>query len=535
MRILHSDVTLIGAGPAGCFLSVLLARSGVQVTLLEQHPTFDREFRGNAFQPLVLKTLEQMGLGSLLDELDHQTVDLFEVREQGLPLLSLPIRDLPPPWNFAVITPQAPLLKRLVEEAGRYSNFRFLSGAPVHGVVLENGKVAGVMAQFQDQRWLIESRLVVAADGRFSTVRRDLGIGYSKNPQEFDFLWFDMPRVTARQDHLGLTLEEAGILVNLPKGGGVSQVGWVIPKGSFAKLRQEGMQRFYERVRSVDRDLGDALPQHLQNFDQCSLLDVKIGVADTWARDGMVLIGDAAHTASPIGAQGNKLAIEDAVLVHPLIVRALREGERPVPASCFREFTTARRAEVERLLGLQKIFGRLLLEVKRGPWLALRRKVMRWLDGSSFKKRLVARMALGPHAVDTACFDNVRNEDPAQVFHRVRIKNIVQETARARTLVLDIPAALKSLFAYRPGQFLTVRVLRKGVLAKRCYSLSSTPGVDPDPQITIKWILNGRVSTWLTKEVKAGDALWVLPPAGSFVHRPDASRPRRHVMFAAGS
>ncbi len=537
MDSLTTDVTIVGAGPAGCFLSVLLARSGVNVTLLEQHKTFDREFRGNAFQPSVLKILDQMGLPHLLEELDCEKVNAFEMRDRKGRLFTLLIRDLPPPYNYAVITPQPPLLKRLVQEAGRYPNFRFIADCPVQGVLMEDGAVAGVSANLHDRPCQIHSRLVVAADGRFSAIRRHLGIELERSLTRYDFVWFDLPRSIPWQNELGLTLDDTGILINIPKERDTSQVGWVIPKGSFAKMKQAGLPAFFEKVRRVDPKLGEVLPQHLKRFDQCALLDVKIGEATEWTRDGLLLIGDAAHIASPIGGQGNKLAIEDAVLFHPPILKALKGGEVRVSANHFRDTLEKRRKDITAVLNRQKMAGRWIIGEKSGFMSEVRRWLLAALNRTFLKRIMAKNLAMGPHSVDvdTACFNDRDNQDASKIFHPIKVKHIIKETARTRTIVFDLPEELKPIFEYQPGQFVTLRVLNKSVLARRAYSLNSTPGVDSEMSITVKWIVNGNVSTYLVKELKEGDTLWVLPPRGTFIHRPDNSTARHHVLFAAGS
>lgn len=533
--MLNTQVTIVGAGPAGCFLSILLARSGVKVTLLEQHTDFDREFRGNAFQPSVVRSLDEMGLGSLLVELDHEKVDTFRIRDKQGELFTVPLGDLPAPYNYAVITPQPPLLKRLVREACRYPNFRFIGGAQVRGLIQEAGQFTGVVAEIDGTRTIIASQLIVGADGRYSAVRRDAGIPLKQTAQEFDFVWFVLPRVTKNQHHLGLSLGDHGILINLPKEKDTSQIGWLLPKGRFAQLKQEGLKKFYEQVKAVDPELGQVLPDHLTDFNKLSVLDVQIGHAETWCRDGLLLIGDAAHIASPIGAQGNKLAIEDAVCVHPLIVQALRDSKNVAGAERFRSYTTARRDAVLRILSLQNLQGRILFGPKK--WHGLRNMALRFLNRTPLRKKLAKVFGLGqkPVLVDKTFFDDTSNENPARVYHPLKVTQVIQETRQASSYVFEAPEDLKTLFQYRAGQFLTVRILDKGRLLKRCYSFSSAPNVDAAMTVTIKHIPNGRVSGYFKKSVHEGDVLMVLPPAGGFVHTPQTDMPKHYVLFAAGS
>lgn len=105
------------------------------------------------------------------------------------------------------------------------------------------------------------------------------------------------------------------------------------------------------------------------------------------------------------------------------------------------------------------------------------------------------------------------------VYHSLRIAQIVRETADSRSLVFDLPEALREQFRYKAGQFLTLRVPFEGSWLPRCYSLSSTPLHDEPLRVTIKQVRDGRASNWLCEHLREGDHLEVLAPAGVFVPR----------------
>ncbi|WP_322085599.1 ferredoxin--NADP reductase [Burkholderia sp. BCC1999] len=117
-------------------------------------------------------------------------------------------------------------------------------------------------------------------------------------------------------------------------------------------------------------------------------------------------------------------------------------------------------------------------------------------------------------------------------FHRLTVAEVIAESDDACSFVFDVPAALRDAFAYRPGQFLTLNVPCADATLPRCYSLSSAPGIDAAPKITVKRVRDGRASNWLCDRVKAGDALDVLPPAGVFTPR---ALDGDLLLFAGGS
>ena len=114
---------------------------------------------------------------------------------------------------------------------------------------------------------------------------------------------------------------------------------------------------------------------------------------------------------------------------------------------------------------------------------------------------------------------------------RVRIAGIVEETADARSFVVE-PLAGTMKTDYRPGQFLTVRVPDIGTGSARCYSLSSSPHTDAAMKFTVKRVAGGHGSNWLCDTVRIGDELDVLPPAGTFV---PATLDESVVLVAGGS
>ncbi|WP_334000382.1 ferredoxin--NADP reductase [Burkholderia cepacia] len=117
-------------------------------------------------------------------------------------------------------------------------------------------------------------------------------------------------------------------------------------------------------------------------------------------------------------------------------------------------------------------------------------------------------------------------------FHRLTVAEVIAESDDACSFVFDVPAALRDAFAYRPGQFLTLNVPCADAAVARCYSLSSAPGIDAAPKITVKRVRDGRASNWLCDRVQAGDTLEVLPPAGVFTPR---ALDGDLLLFAGGS
>ena len=117
-------------------------------------------------------------------------------------------------------------------------------------------------------------------------------------------------------------------------------------------------------------------------------------------------------------------------------------------------------------------------------------------------------------------------------YHALKVRSVVQETGDSRSIVFDVPAELSTSFAYRPGQFLTLRLPVNGRRLLRCYSMSSAPGIDPQLQVTVKQVAGGLASNWLCSQVKAGDSIEVMAPAGVFTPR---SLTGDLLLFGGGS
>jgi len=124
-------------------------------------------------------------------------------------------------------------------------------------------------------------------------------------------------------------------------------------------------------------------------------------------------------------------------------------------------------------------------------------------------------------------------QSPVRDFYQVTVAAVIRETGDASSFVLDVPPSLAEAFAYRPGQFVTVRVPsdRTGSVA-RCYSLCSSPHAEEPPAITVKRTAGGYASNWLMDTVTAGTVLDLLPPAGTFCPE---SLDGDFLLFAAGS
>src|SRR5271169_1580452 len=117
-------------------------------------------------------------------------------------------------------------------------------------------------------------------------------------------------------------------------------------------------------------------------------------------------------------------------------------------------------------------------------------------------------------------------------YYSLRVREVIDETADAKSIVFEIPPEHADAFRYRPGQFLTLRIPHEGRHLLRCYSLASSPLAGEPPRVTVKRVAQGRVSNWLCDNLNAGDCVEVKPPAGHFTPK---SLDGDFLLFAGGS
>ena len=119
-------------------------------------------------------------------------------------------------------------------------------------------------------------------------------------------------------------------------------------------------------------------------------------------------------------------------------------------------------------------------------------------------------------------------------FHKVKVKSIEKSTADCSIVTLDIDNGLSKDFAFKQGQYLTLKAKIAEEEVQRSYSLCSCPG-EGKWQVGIKEVPGGKFSTYANQVLKAGDTLEVMEPNGRFFVEVDTKTARNFVAFAAGS
>ena len=323
---MHTQCCIAGGGPAGLMLGYLLARAGVRVTVLEKHADFLRDFRGDTIHPSTLTVLQDLGLLEDFLALPHQEIAELTGEVYGELVTLADFRHLPSARPFLVLVPQWDFLDFIASRARALPNFTLHMGALAEGVIEEDGRIAGVRVQQDGTLREIRADLVVAADGRHTTLRGSAGLPSVDTGAPIDVLWFRVPRDAARHPaRTGGVIRPGAMLVTLNRDS-YWQCAFVIPKGSLEMLQAEGIAAFRRRVAATAPFLAQEADAALTNWDEVKLLRVQVSHMPRWYRDGFLCIGDAAHAMSPVGGVGINLAIQDAVAAANLLARPLREG-----------------------------------------------------------------------------------------------------------------------------------------------------------------------------------------------------------------
>jgi 2-polyprenyl-6-methoxyphenol hydroxylase-like FAD-dependent oxidoreductase len=314
-------------------LSLLLARRGIPVVLLEMHKDFDREFRGDTAHPSTLEILDQLGLMGRIEKLRQAKVFAPMIVTASGQFNPFNLRRLKTKYPHILMIHQKLLLDLLTEEAAIYPNFRLIMGANVTELIRSDGGVQGVRYAAEDGVHELRAILTVGADGRFSRVRRLLGLETVRTAPPMDVLWFRLPKLP--NDPMGAggafgAIGKGHMVVGLDRAD-YWQCGFVILKRSYQEIRAEGIEGLRRRILQLLPSLAKNL-ESLTDWHQIALLSVESSRCRCWCAPGALLIGDAAHVMSPVGGVGINLAIQDAVIAANILTRPLQSGQAPFEA-----------------------------------------------------------------------------------------------------------------------------------------------------------------------------------------------------------
>ncbi|MEA2760312.1 MAG: hypothetical protein QOH65_2925 [Methylobacteriaceae bacterium] len=324
MKELRTQCAIAGGGPAGMMLGYLLARAGVAVIVCEKHADFLRDFRGDTVHPSTLEIMYELGLAERLLALPHQKIERLSgaVGDTTIPFADF--SRLPVHYPFIALMPQWDFLNFVASEAKAFPSFTLLMRSEVTGTIDATDKVTGVRARSPEGDLEITADLVIAADGRHSTVRASGGFAIQDMGAPMDVLWFRMSRKPSDPEQTGGRFGAGSIFVQINRGD-YWQCGYVIPKGSIEDVHGRGLDAFRAEIARQAPFLADRTAE-IASFDHVKLLTVGVDRLTRWHKPGLLCIGDAAHTMSPVGGVGINLAIQDAVAAGNLLAEPLRKG-----------------------------------------------------------------------------------------------------------------------------------------------------------------------------------------------------------------
>jgi 2-polyprenyl-6-methoxyphenol hydroxylase-like FAD-dependent oxidoreductase len=323
----RTTCVVVGGGPAGMVLGLLLARAGVDVTVLEKHGDFLRDFRGDTVHPSTMQLLDELGLGERFARLPQS-----QVREIAFPtgpnsrLVIGDLSRLKVRHPYIAMVPQWDLLNLLAEAGRAEPSFSLRMRTEVTGLIRESDRVHGVVYRTAEGvTGEIRADLTVACDGRWSIAHRQAGLRPREFPVPIDAWWFRLPR--RPEDDPSALMPHAGrgrFAVVIPRPE-FYQIAYIARKGTDQPLRARGIERFRQDVAELIPWLADRVTA-LASMDDVKHLDVRLNRLPRWHVDGLLCIGDAAHAMSPVGGVGINLAVQDAVAAATLLAEPLKHG-----------------------------------------------------------------------------------------------------------------------------------------------------------------------------------------------------------------
>ena len=340
------DVCIVGAGPGGALLTLLLAKKNVSVMLIERTNQIGKTFRGEHLNEEGESILKKHNLFDQVEKLGLLRMEQLEYWHNGKLFKSI----LPDPavGHLGIHVPQSHLLQVLIESAKAFPTFQLMLNTKVAELLQdEQGGYCGVKAMHEGTEVVIESKLIIGADGRYSTVRKKAELDSTTRRHGYDLLWAKIPAPKNWAPSIKMALIDEKQISLFTQAKGYIQIGWNIGEGSFAELRKKPFTPFIDQLIHAFPELELTVRENIQSWKDFVLLDVYSSTSESWGKKGVALIGDAVHTMTPTGAFGLNTALKDADLLSSLI------DENRISQLDLASCATERKKEVAKIQAIQ--------------------------------------------------------------------------------------------------------------------------------------------------------------------------------------
>ena len=304
------QVIIVGAGPTGAVLALMLVKKGIKVKLIEASGDFKRQFRGEGLMPSGLEALEEMDLLKLLSDIPHQTIDAWEflLSHRSLFKVNEPIEA---GKYCTTVVSQPHLLAAIIQQAETYPQFEFMQGEAVQDLLSVNQRICGIKLGSGRE---IQADLVIAADGRNSLIRKKAGIDLTKLQSNINILWFKLDSGTlAQSSNIFYSIIQGKDAFGLFRAtSGQLHLGWGLHADD--NYDWKTVDWVNKLAATSPPWLAEHILKHQASLTKPMLLSVVVGRCDRWSIPGLLLLGDAVHPMSPIRAQGINMAFRDAIV-----------------------------------------------------------------------------------------------------------------------------------------------------------------------------------------------------------------------------
>ncbi|WP_445492413.1 FAD-dependent monooxygenase [Niallia sp. 03133] len=327
MTVLHAEVCIVGAGPGGALLAYLLGKANISTILLERHENTNKEFRGEHLNEEGEKVLRHAGIYEMLQKKGVLLMDRVDYVHKGKVVKTIhPAQNI---GHTGIHVPQSHLLNLLIKEASQFPSFRVRMNSKVLDISKgEKDHYRGVTALIDGKRVNIESQIIVAADGRFSTIRKKAEFPVKKIRHGYDLLWAKIPAPPHWEATIKMALVNDSQIALFTQYGGYIQIGWNIKEDSYPHLRKNSFQFFINGLAKAFPELKEEVAKHIRTWKDFVLLKVESSSSPFWVKNNVVLLGDAAHTMSPTGAFGLNSSLKDAEVLAEVIQTMITKNQQ---------------------------------------------------------------------------------------------------------------------------------------------------------------------------------------------------------------